>query len=72
MNKNIKVKVRTPVGITDEIKVKEIVRQGTVGGNKLCGVSTDGINKMGSYRMEEEEIKYPIFVHWKRLEVMKK
>ena len=36
----------TPVGDTEEIELTEIVRQGTVGGNKLCIVSTDRINKM--------------------------
>ena len=47
MNKNVRAKIRSPVGITEEIVLDEVVRQGTVGGNKLCGVSTDRINKMG-------------------------
>ena len=47
MNKNVKAIVKTPVGDTDEIELEEIVRQGTVGGNKLCIVSTDRINKKG-------------------------
>ena len=62
MNKNVKVKVKTPVGLTEEIEFEEIVTQGTVGRNKLCGASTDGINKMGRFNLEAEKIKYPIFV----------
>ena len=46
MNKNVKATVRTPVGDTEEIELEEIVRQGTVGGNKLCIVSTDRINSL--------------------------
>ena len=61
MNKNVKAIVKTPVGDTDEIELEEIVRQGTVGGNKLCIVSTDRINKMGYYR-ERDGIRYPLFV----------
>ena len=61
MNQHVKATVITPVGATDMIKLEEIVRQGTVGGNKLCVVSTDRINRMGSY-IEKDGIRYPIFV----------
>ena len=61
INKNIKATVRTPVGKTEKIELKEIVRQGTVGGNKLCVVSTDRINRMGSY-LERDGLRYPLFV----------
>ena len=61
MNKYVLATVRTPVGDTDEIELEEIVRQGTVGGPKLCVVSTDRINKMGSYT-EKDGIRIPIFV----------
>ena len=61
MNENIEATVRTPVGNTDPIQLKEIVRQGTVGGNKLCVVSTDRINRMGSYQ-ETDGLRYPVFV----------
>ena len=49
MNQHVKATVITPVRATDMIKLEEIVRQGTVGGNKLCVVSTDRINRMGNY-----------------------
>ena len=61
MNKEVLATVRTPVGETEEVKLEEIVRQGTVGGNKLCIVSTDRINRMGTYA-EKDDIRYPIFV----------
>ena len=49
MNEKVKVKVETPVGKTEEFELFEIVKQGTVGGNKLCGTLTDRINRMGHY-----------------------
>ena len=61
INKNIKATVRTPVGKREKIELEEIVRQGTVGGNKLCVVSTDRINRMGSY-LERDGVRYPLFV----------
>ena len=61
MNKKVRAKVNTPVGDTDRMELKEIVRQGTVGGSKLCIVSTDRINKMGHY-LEKDGIRYPIFI----------
>ena len=61
MNEYVLATVKTPVGDTEEIKLNEIVKQGTVGGCKLCVVSTDRINKMGSYN-EPDGIRFPIFV----------
>ena len=61
MNSNVQATVRTPVGDTEEIHLSEIVRQGTVGGNKLCIVSTDRINRMGTY-IEKDGIRYLVFV----------
>ena len=62
MNMKVKAIVRTPVTDTEEIHLEEIVRQGTVGGNKLCVVSTDRINKMGSFNQCEKDTRYPLFV----------
>ena len=61
MNKKVFATIRTPVGDTEEIELEEIVRQGTVGGNKLCIVSTDRINRMGRY-LEIDGIRFPVFV----------
>ena len=66
MNRNIEVDVDTPHGKTESFRIDEAVRQGTIFGATLCGVSTSRINKMGQpdplilYR--NIKIEYPIFV----------
>ena len=55
LNEKANFKVSTPAGITKEIKVKEIVKQGTVFGPKLCCASTGKIND----GLEIEEVVYP-------------
>ena len=65
MNTNIEAEVDTPSGKTKAIKIKEVVRQGTIYGPMLCGISTDRITKMGkaeSLVIEDVELKCPIFV----------
>ena len=66
MNEVVKAKVDTPIGVTEEFELTEIVRQGTVCAVDLCAVSTDKIN-----RIEQEEprllvsgveIRHPVFV----------
>ena len=47
MNRNIEAEVDTPLGKTEPINIKEVVRQGTIYGTTLWGISTDRINKMG-------------------------
>ena len=48
MNKNITAEVDTPRGVTEPFLIEEAVRQGTVLGTTLCGISTNRINKMGT------------------------
>merc|ERR1712072_849877 len=55
MNKQANFKVSTPAGITEEVKVDEIVKQGTVYGPKLCCASTGKVNE----GLELEEVIYP-------------
>ena len=55
LNKEAHFKVNSPAGITREVKVAEIVKQGTVFGPKLCCGSTGTIND----GIEEEEIIFP-------------
>ena len=66
MNRNIKAIVDTPHGLTESFDIHEAVRQGTIFGTTLCGVSTNRINKMGLPEPlllhETVEIGYPIFV----------
>ena len=66
MNKMVRAKVDTPIGLTEEFELTEIVRQGTVCAVDFCGVSTDKINRIG---LEEPklvvsgvEIQHPVFV----------
>ena len=44
MNKQSKIQIDTPMGMTNIIEVEEVVRQGTVFGPMLCGIVTDKIN----------------------------
>ena len=65
MNRDIEAEVDTPVGLTNKIHIEEAVRQGTVLGPPLCGVSTNRINKMGKNGgiiLNKTEIQCPIFV----------
>ena len=47
MNDGTIIEVETPFGLTEKLKVGEIVKQGTVLGPTLCCVSTDQINSVG-------------------------
>ena len=55
LNEKANFRVDTPNGITKEIKVKEIVKQGTVYGPKLCCASTGKINE----NLDKQETIYP-------------
>ena len=50
LNKEAEFKVITPIGETREIKVNEIVKQGTVFGTKLCCSSTGRVNSGDTQR----------------------
>ena len=52
MNKETDIIIRTPVGNTDNIQVKEVVKQGTVFGFTMCCAETSTVNSNG------EELKY--------------
>ena len=55
LNQEAHFKVDTPAGMTQEIVVHEIVKQGTVFGPKLCCGSTGKINE----GLEEKEVIFP-------------
>ena len=55
LNEKANFRVDTPNGITKEINVKEIVKQGTVYGPKLCCASTGKINE----NLDKQEMLYP-------------
>ena len=52
MNKETDIIIRTPVGNTDNIQVKEVVKQGTILGPIMCCADTYAVNSIG------EEVKY--------------
>ena len=47
MNKESHIVIETPVGMIYSITVHEIVKQGTIFGQKLCSVATEKINGTG-------------------------
>ena len=47
LNEEAKIIIHTPVGDTEEIICQNIVRQGTVYGPQLCGVSMARVNGIG-------------------------
>ena len=46
LNRKADIVIETPVRMTENITVTEIVKQGTVFGPKLCCVSTEKINRI--------------------------
>ena len=52
MNKKADIIIRTPIGNTDNIQVKEVVKQGTIFGPIMCCAETSAVNSIG------EEVKY--------------
>ena len=46
LNTNIKAKIDTPYGMTEEIKIREAVKQGSVTGPILCIAETDQVNRI--------------------------
>ena len=67
MNKHARIVINTPVGSTEEFVAKEIVKQGTIFGPKLCCASTDKVNEIGektpiTYITPKLYIKGVIFV----------
>ena len=65
MYDNVNATVSTPAGESNEFHLEKIVKQGTVAGPMMVGVSTDKINRLDSqshivyYGME---LKHPAFV----------
>ena len=54
MNKETDIIIRTPVGNTDNVQVKEVVKQGTIFGPIICCAETSTVNSIG------EEVKYNV------------
>ena len=52
MNKQTDIIIRTPVGNTENIQVKEVVKQGMIFGPIMCCSETSTVNSIG------EEVNY--------------
>ena len=66
MNRLANIEIKTPNGITKEILVNDIVRQGTIFGPKLCCISTQNVNNlilpMKTVISPEIEVEAPVYV----------
>ena len=65
MNKETVIIIRTPVGNTDDIKVKEVVKQGTIFGPIMCCAETSTVNSTGEevkYSYGKINIRMPVFI----------
>ena len=65
MNKETDIIIRTPVGDTDNIQVKEVVKQGTKFGPIMCCVETSTVNSIGEevkYSYGKTNIGMPVFI----------
>ena len=65
MNKETDVIIKTPVGNTDNIQVKEVVKQGTIFGPIMCCAETSTVNSIGEevkYRYGKINIGMPVFM----------
>ena len=65
MNKETGIIIRTPVGNTDNIQVKEAVKQGTIFGPIMCCAETSTVNSIGEevkYRYGKINIGIPVFM----------
>ena len=66
MNRLANIQIKTPNGITKEILVNDIVRQGTIFGPKLCCISTQNVNNLILLKKTlislEIEVEAPVYV----------
>ena len=65
MSKETDTIIRTPVGNTDNIQVKEVVKQGTIFGPIMCCAETFTVDRIGEevkYRYGEINIGMPVFM----------
>ena len=65
MNKETDVIIKTTVGNTDNIQVKEVVKQGTIFGPIMCCAETSTVNSIGEevkYRYGKINIGMPVFM----------
>ena len=65
MNKETDLIIRTPVGNTENIHVKEVVKQGTICGPIMCCAERSTVNSIGEevkYRYGKINVGMPVFM----------
>ena len=65
MTNETDVIIKTPVGNTDKIQVKEVVKQGTIFGPIMCCAETSTVNSIGAevkYRYDKINIGMLVFM----------
>ena len=65
MNRETDVIIKTQVGNTDNIQIKEVVKQGTIIGPIMCCAETSTVNSIGEevkYRYGKINIGMPVFM----------
>ena len=64
MNKETDIIIRTPVGNTNSIQIKEVVKQGTIFGPIMCCAETSTVNRIGEvkYSYGKINIGMPVFM----------
>ena len=58
MNKETDIIIRTPVGSTDDIQVKKVVKQGSIFGPIMCCTKTTAVNSIGEVKYSYGKIKW--------------
>ena len=56
MNKGTDIPIRTPVGNTENIQVKEVVKQGTIFGPIICCGETSTVKSIGKIEVNRSKI----------------
>ena len=65
MNKDLDIIIRTPIGNTDNIQVKEVVKHDTIFGLIMCCAETSAVNSIReevNYRYGKINIGMPVFM----------
>ena len=65
INKETDIIIRTPIGSTDNMQVKEVIKQGTIFGPIMCCTEISTENSIGEeakYRYHKINIRMPVFM----------
>ena len=65
ISKETDIIIRTPVGNTGNIQVKEVVKQGVIFGRIICCAETSRVNSIGEevkYKYGKINVRMPVFM----------